>query len=169
MPTPLKSTYDLRSVPDGSPPIRPSLSEVGGGAKVQSLAAPPDPANMITAPDVNQWQRLIVAAHQVTANARLTVRLTAGAPVLYRVAAQSTLVTLAALTFTVTNPATGTTVIAWAAGTFPEAIADAVANLTGATAGFAVADSTTTPNQVTVYTKDTAGTATNLPFVLDIF
>lgn len=78
MTSPLVLTYD-GDVPNGVNPYRPSLNDVGGGAKQDDSQYLPDPVTMFTAADFNEIGKLCVAFGKVTSAAILFVA-NSGAP-----------------------------------------------------------------------------------------
>ena len=60
MPSPATNVFTL------TPPRRPTLADVGGGAKLNDTAFPPDPVTMLTAEDVNQFSQLHTSLASVT-------------------------------------------------------------------------------------------------------
>ena len=62
-----------------TPPRRPTIDDVGGGAYEDLANFPPDPADP-SADDVNQLAFLVVAAHNVLAHTILNVQLSGGTP-----------------------------------------------------------------------------------------
>lgn len=84
---------------DETPPRRPGLDDVGGGAK-ENATNPPDPRRGLTAEDWNQVSQQIVRMGQVLPQLRIWVRFAAGAPVLDSFAAWSNNITSPDITFT---------------------------------------------------------------------
>ena len=112
---------------DDDPPHRPGLSELGGGAKENSVQFPPDPVKHPTAEDFNQFSRQIEAMGKVTPLAVVWMRIVAGTPSVYAVQAQGA--NVVAGSFTITDVGAGETLIAWKTGT--GAVAGALAAAVG--------------------------------------
>jgi hypothetical protein len=143
-------------------PRRPGLGDMGGATKLDDLEYPPDPTTMPTADEDNQKQRQIVAVGKVVPAAILSVHFTAGAP---SVTCPGDNIVVG--TFTVTDTATGDTLIAWPANTFPPSVADHEATATGATGGFATAQTLT--NSARVRTFAAGGAAADINFNLKVY
>lgn len=158
MTTPATCTFDL------TPPRRPGIDDVGGGAKQDDIFFPPDPVEMPTAADDNQHQNLLVRYGAVVPLAVVTVHFTAGTPSVFKVTSVKTAVVPG--TFTVTDGGVGITTLAWAANTFPAAVADHYAFATGGAIATATAEILT--NSVKVRTGNSAGAAADIPFVVHI-
>jgi len=160
MATPDQCVFDL------VPPYRPGLDDVGGGQKINDPDLPlPDSETMLTAEDVNQGENLLVRYGTVAPLAIVTVHYAAGVPAVFKVATMVGGVVPA--TFTLTDTGTGNCLVAWPANTFPTPVADHVANATGATPGFATAETLT--NSARVRIDNAAGAAADIPFVLFIY
>ena len=100
-----------------TPPLRPGIGDVGGGAKINDVLNPPDPQTMPTAEDANQTAKQLVALGSVAAMAIFEVTIAAGTP---SITALTTVRTDKVVgDFTVTDNGVGDTSIDWAAGTFP--------------------------------------------------
>jgi hypothetical protein len=99
---------------DQDPPHRPGLSELGGGAKENSLRQPPNPVTMPTAEDFNQFSRQHEAAGRVLPLARLWVGFSGGTPAILLVQALGG--NVVAASFTVTDEGAGVTLISWKTG-----------------------------------------------------
>jgi len=98
-------------------PHRPSLENVGGAAKEDDQAYPPDPITMPTADDWNQIVQLVSYYSKVLPVCSVTVSFSAGAPVFtYFQALDPNLVSG---DLTLTDLGNGATRISWPAGTFP--------------------------------------------------
>jgi hypothetical protein len=158
MPTPTQCTFDI------TPPRRPGITDVGGGAKVNDGEIS-DPAGMPTAEDDNQHQNLIVRYGTVVPVCIITVHYAAGVPSINKVAAVSTAVVSGI--FTVVDNGVGDCSITWPANTFPAAMADAVARIASATIGMISCENIS--NGVRVRIKDSAAAAADLNFVVDVY
>lgn len=100
---------------DQDPPVRPAVSDVGGGAKENSVTRPPNPTTMATAEDFNQISKQIAALGGVAPLAILLVTFSGGDPSITLVKAPGSNVTTAS--FTPTDNGNGDTTIAWKTGT----------------------------------------------------
>lgn len=158
MTTPSTCVFDL------TPPRRPGIDDVGGGAKQDDIFFPPDPVEMPTGADDNQHQNLHVRACGIVPAATVTVHFSGSTPSVFLVQALSLAVVSG--TFTVTDLGVGITKLSWAANKFPARIADHRAWATGGAIASATAETGT--NFVTVRTGNAAGAAADIPFVVDI-
>lgn len=150
---------------DQTPPHRPALDELGGGAKVNSTPEP-DPVRQLRAEDVNQTAKQLAALGRVAPLAILQVEQSGGVYVKVAVAAQPNGVTLA--TFTLTKNGTGDVTVSWPSGTFPSPVAKPRAHVTGDTPLLIATEQyTVTSARVRMSAHD--GTATNSHFDLEIF
>lgn len=150
---------------DQSPPHRPALDELGGGAKVNGTPAP-DPVRHLTAQDANQGAKQIEALGRVAPIALLQVEQTAGTYNKIAVTAQPTGVSLAS--FTVTKNGTGDVTVSWASGLLPSPVAKPRAHVAGATPLLiATQQVSTTSARVRMLAHD--GTPTDSHFDLEIF
>ena len=150
---------------DQSPPHRPALSELGGGAKVNEQPEP-DPVRQLRAEDVNQASKQLAALARVTPIAVLQVDQTAGTYSKTAVSGQPAAALLAA--FTVTKNGTGDVTVSWTAGLFPSPIARHRAHVVGATPLIVATEYVSaTSARVRLYAHD--GTPQNSAFDLDIF
>ncbi len=100
---------------DQDPPHRAGVSELGGGAKENSVAFPPDPVKHMTAQDCNQFTGQLGAFNRMTPLARLFVRIVAGAPQIFAVQCPGSAVV--AGNFTLVDNGPGDTTIWWTTGT----------------------------------------------------
>lgn len=99
---------------DDDPPHRASLDELGGGAKENNAAFPPDPVRHPTAEEFNQFGRQLEALNRVMPLAVLWVRINAGTPSIVTVQAVGSGVSVSS--FTVTDVGVGETRITWKTG-----------------------------------------------------
>jgi hypothetical protein len=99
-----------------TPPRRPTIDDVGGGAKENRTPAP-DPVRDATAEDFNQLGRQAASAGTMIPLVRLFVTISGGVPVVASVMSPSSLVSTGS--FTVTDNADGDTTISWAAALLP--------------------------------------------------
>lgn len=100
---------------DDDPPHRAAVSELGGGAKENSVQFPPDPVKHPTAEDFNQFTKQIAAFNRMTPLARLFVRITAGVPSVFAVQAAGSGIVVG--DFTVVDNGAGDTTLWWTTGT----------------------------------------------------
>lgn len=111
---------------DANPPHRAAVSELGGGAKENSVKFPPDPVKHATAQDFNQMTQQLAAVNRVMPLALVWVRIVAGIPSVYAVQAPGS--AIVAASFRVVDVGAGETIIAWKTGTgvgvpaLPEAV-----------------------------------------------
>lgn len=157
MSTPDTCVYDL------TPPRRPGLDDVGGGAKEDDQEWPPNPLTDLTGDDLNQYSNLHVRHGAVVPLAVLSIHFSGGTPSISKVSSVIASVTASAgVPFTLTDNSDSDTTISWPADTFPTAVADHDARVTGATVGTIAAETLT--NSVRVRTS-----GTDLPFNLYIY
>jgi hypothetical protein len=166
MSTPTQCVFDL------TPPRRPGLDDVGGGAKINDPRPgfQPDPLTMPTAEDENQAENLLVRFGSVVPHTVITLHLDGSNNfVINKVTScKAGVSTTSGNPFTVTQnggAGSGDATISWAANTFPPAVADHYAVLTGATSGVALAETLT--NSVRVRTKSMADALA--PRTCDVF
>ena len=144
---------------------RPSLENVGGAAKEDDQAYPPDPITMPTADDWNQLVQLVAYYSKVIPVCTVTVSFSAGAPVFSFFQALDP--NLSSTDLTLTDNGNGDTSITWDAGDFP------TRNLypSGLTlnADAAIDEHFATPiaNGIRVYTQS-GGVGTNCAFTVNI-
>lgn len=149
---------------DESPPRRPSLNDLGGGAKQNDDVAP-DPVRDATAEDFNQMSKLLAALGRIMPVAQLSVTITAGAHVLERVSCAPSAPGLP--TFALTDHGVGDISLTWPPGTFPPALARHRAYVTGATPALIAAE--TLVDGVRVRTRDAAGAPVDVTFDVELF
>lgn len=149
---------------DESPPRRPALEDLGGGAKENDDVAP-DPVRDATAEDFNQMSKLLAALARVMPVAQLSVTLAAGVHVLERVSCAPSAPGLA--TFTLTDHGIGDISLTWPVGTFPPAVARHRAHVTGAVPALISAE--TLSDGVRVRTWDAAGAPVDVTFDVELF
>lgn len=102
---------------DESPtPRRPTIDDLGGGAK-QNATAAPDPVRQATAEDFNQTTRQIAAIGRVIPLATVFVTISGGTPSVSGVLAPGSAVL--AGSFTLTDNGAGDTTISWPASLLP--------------------------------------------------
>lgn len=116
MSTPSYFTFD-GDPPNSVAPRRPGIDDVGGAAKLDDQQYPPDPQTMPTAADENQAERLLVGYGKVVPAIIISVKFTAGAPVLDAFAAVGFNITTPDITFT--DHADGDTSVLIATGELP--------------------------------------------------
>ena len=98
-------------------PRRPSLDDVGGGAKANDAKYPPDPETMPTAEDENQAENLLVGLCEVAPTLSVHVTFSGGTPQLAAFAKMAT--NIVSGDITLTDDATGQTSITLASGKLP--------------------------------------------------
>lgn len=99
---------------DDDPPHRPGLSELGGGAKENSLQFPPNPVKHPTAEDFNQMSLQHAAVGKVAPLAILFVTFSGGTPSIAACMAPGT--DVVGGSFTVSDAGNGNTLISWKTG-----------------------------------------------------
>lgn len=159
---------------DDTTPHRAALVELGGAAKENSTAFPPDAVKHPTAPEFNQFAKQIAAFNRMTPLARLFVRIVGGIPSVFAVQTPGSLVTVA--DFTPIDNGTGDTTIWWttgAGGKLPAAIG--VGNLTITEDGIAIVEQRAILTSVggnpavRVKTKITGSVGTDAGFTVEIY
>jgi hypothetical protein len=162
MPTPDTLTWDLET------PRRPSIDDLGGGAKIEGIPRP-DPANDLTADDVNQWAGQAEAFGRTTYVLRVSVRFTAGAPFIYKIQQPGTK-SIADDTVNVVDNGTGDVTVTWTDGTLPPlAASEPDVTVNGSTPGFASAELVTGPVGARVRVKNGSNVAADLPFTVTVY
>ncbi len=155
---------------DQDPPHRPTLDELGGGAKENDPEFAPDPVKHPRAQEFNQFSRQFAAIGKITPLAKLHIRFASGVPTIEAV--QSPGSNVLAADFHLVDTAAGNTLIWWTTGAggklppttgFPEAT---VAQ-DGDTTITAVYESVSGNPGVRVRTR-TAGTLADASFVVTI-
>ena len=116
MASPDHFTYDGDA---GIPRRRPGVDDVGGFAKEDDQARPPNPLTMLAAADWNQISRLLVGLSKVAPVAVISVAINAGVPTIAFFASVAS--NLVAGDITPTDNGAGDTSLTWAADTFPVA------------------------------------------------
>ena len=149
---------------DQTPAHRPTLAELGGGAKVNGTPAP-DPVRQLRAEDVNQLSQQAAAVARVTPVALLQVDESSGTYTKAALSAQGTLTDLADIT--VTKNGTGDVSVTWPSDAWPSKIANPRAHVVGATPLLVAVENIT--NGARVRMLNNAGTATDSAFDLDVF
>lgn len=156
--------YVFDGDPDNAvPPRRPGIDDVGGAAKEDDQAFPPDPVTMPTANDENQQERILVGLGKMTDTAKVYVKFIAGVPTIYAIRGAGN--DLVASDFTPTDVETGKTKIACPSSkiipplfgkAFPQATGDntAVAYVSGS------------GEEITVETR-TGGALADVDFILE--
>ncbi|HEY1956686.1 MAG TPA: hypothetical protein VGH28_13795 [Polyangiaceae bacterium] len=150
---------------DASPARRPTLQDLGGGAKTEEDPKP-NPVTMITADDANQWGNVGAGVGAVCPLAIVVVTQTAGAYSVASVRAPGTGVV--AGTFTVTKNATGDVTLSWTAGVLPGTIA-AHASLQGGLGDYGAQVTLPSATSVEIKIKDNSGTAQECSFTIFIY
>lgn len=98
-------------------PRRPTVDDVGGDQKVDSIEHPPNPVEHPTADGWNQKAKQIPALGRVVGACKICIEFDAGAPFVESASACGTAV--AASTFTVEDNGAGDVSVTWPANTFP--------------------------------------------------
>jgi hypothetical protein len=151
-----------------SPPRRPGIDDVGGGAKINDAEFPPDVQTMPTAEEDNQKSKQVVGIRAVLPVAILDVDFTAGTPSIIRAAVLNDAVVIG--DFTLTDNGVGDTTIDWTAQTFPARVVDPVAMLRDTTTDSTVnCERVSSPNPGARVRTETAGTPADRNFQLWIF
>lgn len=149
-------------------PRRPGSDDVGGYAKEDDQAYPPDPVTMPTASDWNQIARLVLAFGRVCPVLVLSIDFDAGTPFVSGFAAASE--TLTADDITVTKTGTGVVRIAWPTDTLPPLATQPIAGLTGTTnSATALVILDEANSRMDVKTFDAAGVALDAKFSVMMF
>jgi hypothetical protein len=104
---------------DETPPRRPGIGDVGGGAKEDDVEFPPDPVTMPTAADANQMALQIVGLWAVSAAAIVHVTFSGSTPSIAGVFSPRT--GLVAADFALTDNGLGDTSVVHAGGKLPPA------------------------------------------------
>src|SRR3954470_23186372 len=86
MTSPTTPTFDL------TPPRRPGIDDVGGGAKLDDQSDPPDPVTMPTAADDNQKSFLVVKVCGIVPVLEGSVHFAAGVPAINQAASMAAVV-----------------------------------------------------------------------------
>lgn len=146
-------------------PRRPGIDDVGGGAKENEIARP-DPVRHLTAEDVNQLSKQVVAEGKVGVLARISVTQTAGAYPATPLMQSCRPSEVTNETFTVTKNGVGDVSVTWPAGTFPTPVARPRAHVVGDTPLLITAKPIT--NGARVRMQNAAGTPTDSDFELDV-
>lgn len=150
---------------DDTPPHRPALDELGGGAKVNGLPAP-DPVTMLRAEDVNQLSQQVAAIGRVMPVAVVQVDVSG---IVY----SATTVTCAPTGMTTANfnlvrNGAGDITITWTSDLLPSPVARPRVSVQGSTALLSAVESLSAVS-CRVRLVNHANTATDSAFDLDIF
>lgn len=156
---------------DQTPPRRPGIDDVGGGAK-ENATDLPDPRRGMTAEDWNQVTKQIVAMGLVVPQLRVWVRFSAGTPVLETFAAWNQNIIVGDFTFT--DMGAGDTKVIIASAKLASQMGKPSASITAGGAGLArhpevIATVVATNIEFRVKTGDSTNALADLPFRLDIF
>lgn len=152
---------------DISPARRPSLDDLGGDAKENDLAFPPDPVLMPTAEEHNQFANQLHGLARVGFSCLVHVIYTAGAPSVAEVAAMGNNVTTGS--FTLTDNGNGDTTIQWASGLLPPGGMPPLVWLAADDAALHPTGEWVTGTEIRVRTRDNANVLTDFDFVIAIF
>lgn len=152
---------------DENPGRRPVENDFDGFTKEDDAQFPP---NIVTDPTAKAWNQMAILIQRIASMepaASLSVHTTGSTAAPFAVVQCKSLrsdVTIS--TFTTATCGTGDVLIGWPAGTFPSAVLDPEAILTGDTSGVAIAQGLT--NSVRVRVFNLSGAAV-LPFNLHIW
>ena len=150
---------------DLSPARRPTVEDLGGGAKIDGPVKG-DPVTMIVADDANQWGLVGAGVGAVCPLAIVVVTQSAGT---YSVAGvRSPGSGVVGATFTVTKNGTGDVTLSWASGALPGTIASHASLQAGAGA-YRAPQVDTTATSARVRMTDGTGTAVDANFTVWIF
>ena len=155
---------------DLTPPRRPSLADLGGAAKQDDAANPPNPITMATAQNWNQFAQDLEGLCKFVPFVQLEVRFSSGVP--YIAACTSMRSSLEVASFVApTDNGAGDTTISFAAiaAQFPPANQPPEVYLIGDDAMLAPTADTTTANTVRVRTRGAGGALVDFPFVVKIY
>lgn len=157
-------TYDL------TPPRRPSLDDLGGAAKRDDAAFPPNPLTMPTAQNWNQFARLDEGRGKFDIFITFEIRFNAGAPYIASVRSMRSSLTTASFAAPTDNGA-GDTTISWApiAASFPPKNREPGVELIGDGDYRVPTTDTTTANTVRVRTRDGTGALVDAPFYVHVY
>lgn len=147
-------------------PHLPSIADLGGDAKENDPAEPPDPVTMPDARDHNALTRTVSSHGRVTPSMLLSIAFSGGAPYVYAVTFKHS--SLDSGDLSLTDNGTGDTTIEWPADSFPT---DGVRPF-----GLTMNESTTVErpsaapvsNGVRVVTNDGAGSGVDCAFTIAI-
>lgn len=156
-------TFDL------TPCRRPSLADLGGAAKQDDAAFPPDPLTMATAQNWNAWARQQEGQGKLIPFCTIYVTFSAGTPSITTLNSMRS--TLLANMLNVTDNGAGDTTISWAAipTAFPPANRPPRVDIVGDGAFLMPTVDTSVANTVRVRTRNSAGTLVDQAFVVEIF
>ena len=146
-----------------SPPRRPSLADLGSATKEDDEDFPPDPQTMPTSAEINIAQKLMTQMLSGFWSLKLQV-----APGASPSVQASWSMTTNAVTFTAVQNGTGDYTITWTAGAFPSSIHGPRAWITD-TGKWYQPDAQVVSNGVRVKTYNSAGTATDANFIVEIY
>lgn len=150
---------------DASPARRPTLEDLGGGAKIDGPVKP-DKVTMLTADDMNQWGNVGTATGAVCPLAIVVVTNNAGTYSVTGVRAPGT--GIVAGSFTPTKNATGDVTLAWTAGVLPGTISSH-ASLQGGAGAYREPEVDTTATSVRVRMTDGTGAAVDCSYTVWIY
>lgn len=155
---------------DDAVPHRPTVSELGGGTKLNHTTRPPDPVTMLTAEDVNQMSKQIAALAAMAPLVQFDVTITAGTPVISNFTSLRQGLVLG--DFTVTDAGVGSTQISWLASKLPPLGRAPLAGLTQNTAnadGVKAFYTTVSGNPAVQVVTSVGGVATDINFTVQIY
>lgn len=140
---------------DENPSRRPTVEDLGGGAKVDGPVAP-DPVTMLTATDMNAWG--VVGAAVAGMMPLLLLRLTQSGGSYSLVGFRSVSSTMVAGNVTVTKNGTGDVTVSWTSTTLPGTLC-AMASLQEGAGDYGYELTMPTASSVRIKVKDNSGTA----------
>jgi hypothetical protein len=150
---------------DQAPPRRPTVNDLGGGAKENDAANPPDPVRMPTAEDANQTAKQVAAIGGIVPMVSISVRYDgSNNPYVYKRSSLRQDINWDQIT--VFEDALGEVFVEWTSGIIPEPVLEPKAYLNGGTVG--MISSARVGDAVKVYTRNALNAAARLPFTLDI-
>lgn len=154
-----------------SPPRRPGIDDVGGGAK-ENADDPPDPRRGLRAEDWNQVSKTLVAIGLVAPQLRIWVKFSAGTPSVDSFAAWNSNILTGDITFT--DNGAGDTTVKVPTAKLAQQMGKPSAAITAGGAGLArhpevVATIVSTNYEFRVKTGDGTNALADLPFRLDVF
>ena len=156
---------------DEVPPWRPGESDLDGFDKVDDAAYPPNPVTDPTAKGWVQMAQLVQKMAGLVPHTSLSVSVDNSLSVATVNSCTSLITGVTTSTFTaIANYPLANVTITWPAGTFPTAVRDPQAIMTGALSGnVVIVSAEAITNGVKVHSEDGTGYGTGQNFNLDIF
>lgn len=165
MPAAQYFTYD-GDPPNSVAPRRPSTDDVGGNAKEDDQAFPPDPVTMPTADGHNQRADLDVGLAKISPVCKISVTFPSGTPGITKFVAVGTLIGSGDLTVTDNGP--GDTDIQWPADSFPVPTVEPSAICLNEDVAALAPIVTKISNGINVKTRNSAAALTDIAFTVTI-